>query len=99
MEVSFGLSVALLPGMSTTANREAWNRLEARLSAMRAGEVITVDELATDTGIETESAELVLDSLVRAELFERHDQQFVRVSLFGEAEIQGAVDNRRRRQG
>lgn len=67
---------------------------------MRAGEVITVDELATDTGIETESAELVLDALVRAELFARHDQQFVRVSLFGEAEIQRAVDpNRRRRQG
>ena len=66
---------------------------------MRAGDAITVDELATDTGIETESAELVLDSLVRAELFERQGQQFVRVSLFGGAEIQGAVDNRRRRQG
>ena len=72
---------------------------------MRAGDVISVDELATDTGIGTESAELVLDSLVSAELFERHDQQFVRVSLFGEAEIQRAVDpiqravdpNRRRR--
>jgi hypothetical protein len=66
---------------------------------MRAGEVITVDELATDTGVETESAELVLDALVRAELFARHDKQFVRVSLFGEAEIQGAVNNRRRHQG
>ena len=66
---------------------------------MRAGDVITVDELATDTGIGMESAELVLDSLVRAELFERRDQQFIRVSLFGEAEIQGAVDTRRRHQG
>jgi hypothetical protein len=66
---------------------------------MRAGDVISVAELVTDTGIGTESAELVLDSLVRAELFERQDQQFVRVSLLGEAEIQGAVDNRRRHQG
>jgi len=65
---------------------------------MRPGDVITVDELATDTGIETESAELVLDSLVRADLFERRDQQFIRVSLFGEAEIQRAVDPNRRRR-
>ena len=65
---------------------------------MRAGDVISVDELATDTGIGMESAALVLDSLVSAELFERHDRQFVRVSLFGEAEIQRAVDPNRRRR-
>ena len=65
---------------------------------MRPGDVITVHELTTDTGIGTESAELVLDSLVCAELFERQDQQFVRVSMFGEAEIQRAVDPNRRRR-
>ena len=68
---------------------------------MRAGDVITVNDLATDTGIGAESAELVLDSLVRADLFERGEQQqFVRVSLFDEAQMQRAVDpHRRRRQG
>lgn len=68
---------------------------------MRAGDVITVNELATDTGISVESAELVLDSLVRADLFERRErQQYIRVSLFGEAEMQRAVDpHRRRHQG
>ena len=66
---------------------------------MRAGDVITVNELATDTGIGVESAELVLDSLVRADLFERGEQQqFIRVSLFDGAEVQRAVEPHLRRQ-
>ena len=96
-----GISVALWLGMSSTANPEAWVRLEARLCEMRAGDVITVDELATDTGIGMQSAELVLNALVHAALFEhRGQQQFIRVSLFDGAEMQRAVDpHLRRHQG
>lgn len=65
---------------------------------MRAGDVITVNELATDSGIGAESAEVVLDSLVRADLFQRREQQFVRVSLFDEAQMQRAMDPHRLRQ-
>jgi hypothetical protein len=65
---------------------------------MHPGEVITVDELATDTGIGAESAELVLDALVRADLFERREpQQFIRVSLFDRSEMQRAADPQLRR--
>ena len=66
---------------------------------MQPGDVITVDELAKDTGIGAESAGLVLDALVRADLFERREpQQFVRVSLFDQAEMQRAVDPQLRMQ-
>ena len=87
--------------MSTTANPEAWVRLEAMLTAMPAGNVITVDEVVAETGIAAESVEVVLDALVRAHLFERQGQQFMRVSLFGDAAEQGRAFGalRRHRDG
>ena len=75
--------------MSTTANSEAWARLEILLSAMHPGEVITVEEAVVQTGIAMESAALVLDALVGAALFERHEHHFVRLRLFDHAELQG----------
>jgi hypothetical protein len=57
---------------------------------MRAGDVVTVDRIVAETGMGVESATLVLDSLVRADLFERHGEQFIRVSLLGDAELQRA---------
>jgi hypothetical protein len=69
--------------MSATANTKAWARLEATLDAMHAGDVITVHEAVDKTGIGVQSAELVLDALVRADLFEQHGDRFVRVSVFG----------------
>jgi hypothetical protein len=76
--------------MSNIANQETWTRLETRLGAMRAGDVITLDRIVAETGMGAESAELVLDSLVRADLFERHGEQFMRISLLGDAELQRA---------
>jgi len=61
--------------MSTTANSEAWARLEILLSAMHPGEVITVEETVVQTGIAMESAALVLDALVGAALFASVDTQ------------------------
>ena len=84
--------------MSTTANPQAWARFEAVLGAMHAGDVITLDEAVAKTGIAVESAELVLDSLVRADLFERHGHQFKRVSLFGNAELQAAFGSHLRQR-
>jgi hypothetical protein len=68
---------------------------------MPTGDVITIDDVVKETGIEVESVEVVLDALVRAHLFERQGQQFMRVSLFGNAAEQerafGAL--RRHRHG
>ena len=50
--------------MSTPANPEAWAQLEILVSAMRPGEVITVEGAVVQTGIAMESAALVLDALV-----------------------------------
>ena len=73
--------------MSTaTANAKAWTRFEALLDTMHAGDVTTVREAVDKTGIGVESAQLVLDALVRADLFEQHGDQFLRVSVFGGAE-------------
>jgi hypothetical protein len=82
--------------MSTTANPQAWARFEAMLRAMQAGELITLDEAVAKTGIVVESAELVLDALVRADLLERHGHQFKRMSLLGDAELQAALGSHRR---
>jgi hypothetical protein len=82
------MPVALSLTMSTTANPEAWTRLEILVSAMRPGEVITVEEAVVQTGIAMESAAIVLDALVGAALFERHGHHFVRLSLFDHAELQ-----------
>jgi hypothetical protein len=71
--------------MSSTTDREAWARLEAMLTAMHTGAVITVDEVVAETGIAVESVEVVLEALARAHLFQRHGQHFMRVSLFDDA--------------
>jgi hypothetical protein len=73
--------------MGRTANREAWARLEAMLVAMHLGDVVTVDTAIEKSGIGAESAELVFDALVRADLFEQHGRQFVRVRAFRGAEL------------
>jgi hypothetical protein len=57
--------------MSTTANPEAWTRFETLLIAMHPGDGITVDKAAAQTGIVMESAAIVLDALVSADLFKR----------------------------
>jgi hypothetical protein len=73
--------------MSTTANAIEWARFEAMLDAMHAGDVTTVRQAVDKTGLDAESAELVLDALVRADLFEQHGDQFLRVSVFRGAEL------------
>ena len=79
--------------MSTAANPEAWARFENLLTAMHSGDVITVDEAVAQTGIVAESAALVLDALVSADLFKRQGHQFIRVRLFDHAELQRAFDS------
>jgi len=76
--------------MSTTAKPEAWARLETLLIVMHAGDGITVDEAAAQTGIVKESAALVLDALVSADLFKRQGTHFIRVRLFDHVELQRA---------
>jgi DNA-binding IclR family transcriptional regulator len=73
--------------MSTAANTQEWARFEAMLDAMRTGDVTTVRAIVDKTGIGAESAELVLEALVRADLFEQHGDQFLRVSVFRGAEL------------
>ena len=74
-------------GMSTAANTQEWARFEAMLDAMRTGDTTTVRAIVDKTGIGAESAELVLEALVRADLFEQHGDQFLRVSVFRSAEL------------
>ena len=63
------------------------------LNALNAGDVITVDRAVTETGIVIESVELVLKTLVRANLFEQNGHHFIRVSLFGDAELRQTIDS------
>ena len=65
---------------------------------MHAGDLITLDEAVAKTGIVVESAELVLDALVRVDLFERHGHQFKRMGLLGDAELQAAFGSHRRQR-
>ncbi len=81
-----GLPVAAGTRMTTT-NAEAWARFEAMLNALNAGDVITVDGAVAETGIGVESATLVLESLVRANLFERQGHRFIRRDLLEDAEL------------
>ncbi len=85
------MPVALGAVMSTQSNPEVWARFEAMLSAMHAGDVITVGQVVADTGIGAESATVVLDGLVRADLFEQHGHHFIRVSPFGDAELRRTI--------
>ena len=65
-----------------TDPRVGWNRLEATLITIKPGETITVDALATETGLLPETVETVLNTLTKAELFERQDKDvFVRRRL------------------
>ena len=73
--------------MRTTANVAAWERCEAMLTAMHAGDLTTVAAVVDETGLGAESAELLLATLVRADLFEQRGHQFIRVSVFGGAEL------------
>ena len=65
---------------------------------MHAGDLITLDEAVAKTGIEVESAELVLAALVHADLFERQGHQFKRMSLLGDAELHAAFGSHRRQR-
>jgi hypothetical protein len=59
-----------------------WNRLEATLITIKPGETITVDALVTETGLLPETIETVLNTLTKAELFERKEKSvFVRRRL------------------
>jgi len=61
-----------------------WDRLHDILIRLKPGDVITPDELVTDTGLAPEMVRTVLEALTRAELFERSETGiFVRRSLFG----------------
>jgi hypothetical protein len=85
--------------MTTTTNPEVWARFEAMLNALNAGDVITVDRAVFETGIGVESATLVLDSLVHASLFKQREHLFIRVSLFGDAELRRTIGSHLRHDG
>ncbi len=65
--------------MQAVNNAHSWNRFQAMLVAMSPGDVITVENAAVKTAMAPESVQVVLETLSRADLFERHGDQFVRV--------------------
>jgi hypothetical protein len=70
--------------MSTAASfkgDDGWTRLRSYLTALQVGDRITVDDTSTETHLAPEKVLLVLQALVRAGLFERHDDSFVRCHL------------------
>jgi hypothetical protein len=77
----------VLRRMGTTTNPDVWARLEAMLTGMHAGDVITVGQVVADTGIGVEAAGVILEGLVRADLFEQHGLHFMRVSPSGDPEL------------
>jgi hypothetical protein len=65
--------------MTAHLNADAWARFEAMIDAMQPGDVVTVADAVYDTGIGVESAQLMLDALTRADLFDHQGERFVRV--------------------
>jgi len=60
-----------------------WNRLEATLITIKPGEIVTLDGLVSETGLLRETLETVLNTLTKADLFERQETDvFVRRRLF-----------------
>ena len=76
-----GIAIAPSCAMQASASAGAWTSFEACLASMRPGDVITVDDAVTRTGMTPESVQVVLEGLTRADLFEQHAQYFVRVSV------------------
>jgi hypothetical protein len=73
--------------------RVGWNRLENTLITIKPGETITVDSLATESGLLPETVEIVLNALTKAELFERKDGNvFVRRRLFQTGGFGGGLE-------
>jgi hypothetical protein len=65
--------------MSTLRNAESWAKFEQLLAAMCPGDVITAEEAVYETGMLSESVQLVLEVLARADLFEQHGEHFMRI--------------------
>jgi hypothetical protein len=53
--------------------RSGWKRLEETLLAIRPGETVTVEALATECGLARETVEQLLAEVIKSELFERRD--------------------------
>lgn len=71
----------------TTAQQggSSWDRLQDVLVATKPGHVLSVDKVARETGLASDTARLVLDALTRAELFIRTERgMFRRRSLSGD---------------
>jgi hypothetical protein len=75
-----GTIVALLSWMHATHNPDSWRRFESMIAAMSPGDVITVNEAVYETDMDAESVQVVLDVLTRADLFEHHGEQFMRLT-------------------
>jgi DeoR/GlpR family transcriptional regulator of sugar metabolism len=68
--------------MSAQDSPSRWERLEAILLTLKADDAVTVDAIVAETGLSPEMVQAVLNGLVKAELFERRGDVFVRRSLF-----------------
>jgi len=65
-----------------TDPRVGWNRLQATLITIKPGDSVRVDTLVAETGLSPETVETVLNTLTKAELFERKEEHvFVRRRL------------------
>ncbi len=69
--------------MTSAQQQSPWTRLETTLLALKAGEAIRVDDVASTTGLPRDLVRAVLDGLAKAALFEQPDgDAYVRRSLF-----------------
>jgi hypothetical protein len=64
--------------MRHQASTESWKLLESILTDLRVGDVVTVDQVAGQTGMTSDTVDVVLAALTRAGLFAQLDNQYTR---------------------
>ena len=76
-----GTALALCASeMTNTGSRNAqsWTRLEAYLASLHHGDVITVNDTIENTDLAPETVHIILETLTKANLFERSGDRFKR---------------------
>lgn len=67
---------------TTQLHVSCWDRLQDVLVSFQPGDIVTPNDLVTETGLSRQMATTVLEALARADLFERADDGvFVRRRL------------------
>jgi len=81
-EAGWGTAVAHPGHMSPRNSSPAWDRLQTLLLSLEPNQIITLNDVVTDTGLSPEMVRLVLNGLTAAGLFEEIEHNvFLRRSL------------------